>query len=191
MKKKICGFTLIEMLVVAAIAGVLATIGYVNFQDARAAARDDIRKSQLLELEVAIELYRERNGRYPEAGCGVNPHDSLTNPTWAGSELTYTGNVYVEPCVGEYIEGLVPDFIDELPSEIGGERDNRGFVYSVNSARSDYKVLNHHNVEQKFISDYGDEFARYGESCRSTFGVSFPDDEKDVYAIYSPGAACW
>jgi len=61
------GFTLIELLIVIAIIGVLATLLMVNFVGVRQRARDAQRKSDLRQLQSALEIYRSDNGSYPIA----------------------------------------------------------------------------------------------------------------------------
>ncbi|HUV43041.1 MAG TPA: type II secretion system protein [Patescibacteria group bacterium] len=65
MNKK--GFTLIELLVVVSIIGVLAALVMVNFNSARARARDVQRKSDLDQVKKALRLYYNDYDGYPEA----------------------------------------------------------------------------------------------------------------------------
>lgn len=59
------GFTLIELLIVIVIIGILTTLLATNFIGARQRARDAKRKSELLQIQSALELYRADAGRYP------------------------------------------------------------------------------------------------------------------------------
>ena len=52
------GFTLLELLVVIGIIGVLAALSLPNFMSARARARDGQRKSDLVQIQKAFELYK-------------------------------------------------------------------------------------------------------------------------------------
>ncbi len=52
-------FTLIELLVVIAIIGGLAALLFPNFMNARQLARDAQRKSDLKQIQKALELYRQ------------------------------------------------------------------------------------------------------------------------------------
>lgn len=61
---RIRGFTLIELLVVAAIIGILSTFLLVNFIGIRERARDAQRKSDLRQIQSALELYRADQGSY-------------------------------------------------------------------------------------------------------------------------------
>ena len=182
MKKR--GFSLIELLVVISIIGILLSILVLSYNEARKRSRDKVRKTDLKELQLAIELYKSQNGRYPTEGCSIIP------PQWAGSESSYTGHSSVTPCVGDYVQGLVPDYIAALPSEPSSNKTAKGYAYRTTIDGSSYKLIAHHNVESQLISGYGDDFARYSSSnspCPSTY----PASEKDIYSVYSRGAECW
>jgi general secretion pathway protein G len=103
-KKSIKGFTLIELLIVIAIIGVLATLLMVNFVGVRQRARDAQRKSDLRQIQSALEIYRSDNAIYPTsttvgstsillANCG-NPQLSLGNP---GCTTVYMQKIPVDP----------------------------------------------------------------------------------------------
>jgi len=66
------GFTLIELLIVVAIIGVLSTFLMTNFIGVRQRARDAQRKSDLRQLQSALEMYRADQGTYPAnlTNCG-------------------------------------------------------------------------------------------------------------------------
>lgn len=59
------GFTLIELLIVIAIVGILAALIFSNFVGVRQRARDSQRKSDLRQIQTALELYRADQGTYP------------------------------------------------------------------------------------------------------------------------------
>ncbi|MBI2195693.1 MAG: type II secretion system protein [Candidatus Levybacteria bacterium] len=60
------GFTLVELLIVIAIIGVLTTLLMANFIGVRQRARDAQRKSDLRQIQSALELYRSDQGSYPQ-----------------------------------------------------------------------------------------------------------------------------
>jgi len=111
------GFTLIELLIVIAIIGVLATLLMANFVGVRQRARDATRKSDLRQIQAALEIYRSDNNAYPPAADGA-PSDgqfsktascntSLTGPT--GSTSIYMKTVPCDPTGGSYTYSLDVD----------------------------------------------------------------------------------
>lgn len=64
------GFTLIELMVVMAIIGTLASVVMVSVETARSKARDTARKAALNQIQVALELYRNDHGTFQVAGGG-------------------------------------------------------------------------------------------------------------------------
>jgi prepilin-type N-terminal cleavage/methylation domain-containing protein len=75
------GFTLIEILVVIAIIGLLTSIIIVNIRQATTKARDAKRISEIRQIRLAIELYYDAMGYYPQftgnARCNVGNNNSL------------------------------------------------------------------------------------------------------------------
>ncbi len=63
--KNFSSFTLVEMLVVVAVVGILASALLVSLGGSRAKARDARRISDLREVQNALELYYDRNESYP------------------------------------------------------------------------------------------------------------------------------
>lgn len=76
------GFTLVELLIVIVIIGVLSAILMANFVGVRQRARDAQRKSDLRQIQSALELYRADIGNYPAAlpgGSGIYSADCPTS----------------------------------------------------------------------------------------------------------------
>ncbi len=84
------GFTLIELLVVIVIIGVLASFLMTNYVGVRMRARDTQRKSDLRQIQSALEIYRSDVGAYP---------DTAAFPA-CGSPLTSGAVIYMQkvPC---------------------------------------------------------------------------------------------
>jgi len=95
-----CGFTLIELLVVISIIGILVSLSFLGFAQARKSARDSKRKADLEQIRSALELYRNDCKTYPSA---VISGSSLTGP--AGSPcvgVVYMQQVPADPLVPTY-----------------------------------------------------------------------------------------
>lgn len=60
------GFTIIELLIVIAIIGILATLVLTNFRGAQAKGRDTVRKNDTNSLYQKLEEYYNENGGYPD-----------------------------------------------------------------------------------------------------------------------------
>ena len=69
-KKTQKGFTLIELLVVVAIIALLSSIILASISTARSKARDAKRLSDIDQIRIALELYRDKNGQYPDSVPG-------------------------------------------------------------------------------------------------------------------------
>lgn len=174
------GFTLIELLIAMSIMAILSTIIYANFTDARKIARDDIRKTSLKEMQLAIELYRAQNGEYPDQGCGS------VGSQWAG-HAPQSGNF--RSCPSTFVSGLAPNYIEALATDPNPNiTAGTGFYYQTNNDNSAYKLLVHNSVESITISSYADEFARCPRQCGSCGSGTPPANQ---YAVYSIGAECW
>ncbi len=75
-------FTLIELLVVIAVIGLLATIVAVSVNGARQKGRDAVRKSDLKQISLALEMYYDKYNGYPsdtfsgwESPCNTTTND--------------------------------------------------------------------------------------------------------------------
>lgn len=66
------GFTLIELLVVIAIIGLLASIVLVSLNTARGKARDTKRLSDIRQIIIALEMFYDSYGRYPNNSDGIS-----------------------------------------------------------------------------------------------------------------------
>jgi type II secretion system protein G len=64
------GFTLMEIMVVIAIIGVLATMIAGNFIEANKKSRDAQRKSNMTQVKNALEAYYNDHGSYPASNGG-------------------------------------------------------------------------------------------------------------------------
>lgn len=95
--KNIKGFTLVELLIVVGIIGILATLLMANFIGVRQRARDAQRKSDLRQIQSALELYRSDLGIYPVTGSFPSCGSALT-----GGASTYMAKIPCDPLGGSH-----------------------------------------------------------------------------------------
>lgn len=166
MSKK-AGFTLVEVMIAVGIIAILAAMIIPNINQGSAQARDAERKATLVTLQGALELYKNKYGRYP-AGC--NDNSGTTNQNWSGHWSGEPGSDW--SCPGdsaEYIIDLAPEFIpvlprDPLPEDFDSDGDSdRSYVYTTNPDGTVYKLMSMNGAEEDFVpSDYLHPFARCG-----------------------------
>lgn len=90
MNKK--GFTLVELLIVIAIIGVLASIVLVSMGSARAKARDAVRSSDLRQITSGMEMYYGDNNAYPTLAGTALPTSISTYMAKVPADPKNTGN---------------------------------------------------------------------------------------------------
>jgi prepilin-type N-terminal cleavage/methylation domain-containing protein len=135
------GFTLIELLVVVAIIGLLSSVVMASLNGARTKARDAVRKTELKQIQTALEMYYNTNNAYPIGG-------------WYSSEPgDASGNNG-----GNWIPGLAPTYISSLP------RDPRGGASLINPPcsppwQASYHYYSPNGVNYKLLSHCAPENA--------------------------------
>lgn len=118
------GFTLIELLIVITIIVILASLVIVSVSRARARARDAKRIADLSSIQLAVEMYKDKNGNYPVTYSGPpsGPPGAIASTgygatgtmSWAILEgSTYLGN-YLFPLPKDPLNGKTVPY-EELP----------------------------------------------------------------------------
>lgn len=187
------GFTLVELMVVISIIGILSAIVYANFSDSKKMARDQIRKTDLKDLQIAIQLYKAQNGTYPLACANQDAE------VWSGN-VNSGGSICANSNDG-FIMGLVPDYIAKLPVDpytISGS--GCGYIYTTTGGGAspglNYKLMAHCSVEINKIQFATDDFARcpawiIDGSANWCDPSDVADNPLTTYAVYSAGAQNW
>ncbi len=139
MNKHAKGFTLIELIVVIAIIGVLATVLIITFNPLAQLqkARDAQRRSDMKAIQNALEQYYNDHGSYPTVPCA-----------WYASESDATGPGWVCHSGGDWIPGLAPQYMKSLPKDPSGGSNGTGcktYLYYSNGAG--YALLAHCSAE--------------------------------------------
>ncbi|OGK13010.1 hypothetical protein A3A93_04025 [Candidatus Roizmanbacteria bacterium RIFCSPLOWO2_01_FULL_38_12] len=142
------GFSLVELIVVIAVMTSLIALGITSYGAVQRNARNTERKTDLKDLQVALEAFRAENNEYPQTFTGATTvwRNSCANPTnYVLGTMGATNNM-----------GLVPNFIERLPldprnnkanpgstnlncSTAGGAAARNCYYYASNGI--DYKVL--------------------------------------------------
>jgi general secretion pathway protein G len=133
------GFTLIEVIMVVAIVGLLATIAYPSYQDAVEKGRVASSAADITEMAQAIERFFITNNRYPDslADIGSNakrdPWDKqymyfkiLGNPTAGGRQRR---DQFLQPINSDfdlYSRGKDKDTTTNISSTLGQDDVIRG-----------------------------------------------------------------
>ena len=73
MKKKLTGFTLVELLVVLIILGLVASIAGPNVMKYLGSSKAKTAKLQIKEIESSLELFFLDTGVYPSSSTGLKP----------------------------------------------------------------------------------------------------------------------
>ncbi len=157
------GFTVAEIVVVIAIVSILASVVIFNAVSGSKRSRDVDRQADLRTLQSAIELYKQKYGRYPERCTPANPGlagswsgQSGTNFACVPGEQYIMGHIDVDDYDrdGNTTERFTfsPEFIPSLPKDGRLPDENSGYVYAVNGKGTVYKLAARRTVESEQVS---------------------------------------
>lgn len=133
--KKEKGFTLIEILIVVAIIGLLASVVLVGLGSFRSRGRDARRVADLREVQNSLELYYLRNGNYPTVnnwsdlrselineGIGVTivPNDPLSDSSGQTYSYGYSSDKQGYVLAGTLEDSYSSSLKDDIDSTVYG-----------------------------------------------------------------------
>ena len=114
-QKKGLGFTLIELMVVIAIIGILASFILISLSSTKVKARDARRKIDLHQIQAALEMYHIENKQYPYSDIAV-VEEWEASTGCGGSYITISTLTYfLKDLVNEELFGNLPrDSINDV-----------------------------------------------------------------------------
>lgn len=150
---KVKGFTLIELLVVISIIGILSSFAIVSLNSARTKARDALRKGDMAQLRIALDLYYDDNEQYPICDAlDWDPFDAMF-----GSDIDDGSDCYNDAATVGNLNAAIADPIRPLmlsvpmdPRNPNNEtvaedpadgNDTHIYLYISNSTGQQYTVL--------------------------------------------------
>jgi len=115
-------FTLVELLVVIAIIGILSTLSVVALNSARSKARDARRLSDVKQIGMALEMYLDTKGVYPETPV-LSDNGVITGLCISDLGISSTCGADV--------------YLQKIPA---GPKKNENYTYFSLHNQSDYRV---------------------------------------------------
>ena len=196
------GFTLVEILVVIAIIGILVTVIYGNFTNARQNTQNRSLANELKEVQLALESYRAQEGRFPAADHPLIAQYDTNGGSPPGDGPCFypdtpdsnSDQVRSDECgnfTTQYIRPLVEaGFVSRLPEAREYQNSECTFVYTVSAAGDWYRLEAERclgGVDATTGTQPDDELApcREGE-CGGDCDPSTADFYESL-AVYSPG----
>lgn len=147
------GFTLIELLVVIAIISLLSSIVLASLNLARGKSRDTRRLSDMKQIQIALELYRDSNDQYPRPQ-DYNESDGATCGGWDTSRTDQDGDgkFFIEPLQDGKFIATVPRDLQDPPSSVVSCGNYDYYRYSAGSfgcdtSRGDFYILGIRDME--------------------------------------------
>lgn len=195
-KSFVRGFTLIEILVVITIISILSGILYATFGTAKEDTRNKTVKTELKEVQLALELYKAQYGRYPAAPTSPTSGGPSACVINAGSGVYYARSKFCA-VTDPYIKAITPEFIAELPSHKTSANPNCNIIYVTDNDDNSWYKLTAENCHAGATNQTegvqpDDEFARCPSTCAAaTPCISTDADFYNSYAVYSKGGECY
>jgi type II secretion system protein G len=161
------GFTLIEIMVVIAILGILIAMASASYVASLKKGRDLKRKSDVVQIGKALELYFTDNGRYPAAASGANEGKILgcTDPNDPG--VCDWGAIWMNKIA---IPNII--YMAKLPSDPNASQH---YYYDSDAAGTYYQIYALlENKDDKDLNKNGTTVRTYtGTTCAPSLGCTY------------------
>jgi|AntRauTorckE6833_2_1112554.scaffolds.fasta_scaffold16674_2 prepilin-type N-terminal cleavage/methylation domain-containing protein len=192
-KKILLGFTLIEVLVVVSIIGILSSLIYVNFNQARNESKNRAWQTEMKEVQLAIELYKAQKGSYPTA-------ESIPALS-CGSVSSGVAEARSSDCLlNPVVENLVPEFINEFINPNTSNNSSCDLVYRVDAGEQSWYKLIAENCLVDVDASSGTQTTGEQARCPSSCSYCGEVENNSAYtespafyeslAVYSAGGQC-
>jgi len=178
-------FTLIEILLVVAIIGLLASVVLASLSQSKVKANTAKRLENARQIENALEVYYVNNKAYPSTGGSLE--SACT--TWGG---------YANTGASAWIPNLAPTYIQTLPTDPDSDGAAKCcYIYKSNG--TDYKLMFGYgsgvNACTPLVGTYG-TYPRFIDPARDNGSNTSLQDWNGVstlidWATYSAGGAAF
>ncbi len=176
-KIKIKAFTLIELLIVIAIIGLLASITLIALNNSRKQARITKRISDLKQMSAAVELYFLTNNFVP---------GTVTSPSY--SECAGFSTTVTSP--NALIPGIVPSFASSLPRDPAMNVSAGQNCYVFMGTSKDYKIMSY-NITDMTLAEIN-QHPEFKDPRRNSSGpCSGLSPATLSLSVHTDGARCW
>jgi type II secretion system protein G len=163
------GFTLMELMIVIAILGILASLISGNFINSLKRGRDAKRKEDLHQIKNALEIYYEDNGQYPPDDK-VNFGMAFTHPTMAAK-------VYMQKLPQDPSSGYTYQYSPTIENIAGVDKvvSYQLFSYIENDDDKSEGVNTEYGYSQTCCSP---------ATCNCRLGITSPNSNLDGMIFY-------
>lgn len=130
-RQKRRGFTLVEVLVVVGVLAGLSSIVYFNGGEARKKSRDTQRVSDIQQIVVALRLYKELNGTYPDCEAGMIIGEKVTPNKFCKNNIDTILTPYLTKIPNDPLGGASYHYVydSDMDCRANGNGSNETVLY--------------------------------------------------------------
>ena len=193
------GFTIIEVTLVLAIAGIIFLMAFIALPSLWASQRDAERKANVMEYVAALKSYQTNNSRgalpiYDEDGIRFTWNDELTSTSlnsWQAFVKDYVTKKLEDPDGSDY-----EIFVVDCKNNDGGKLDTSGVCkYSPKGVKNGESVEYANNPDDPNLNSGVNHiiYTFIGATCEGDYAVrsSNPRNVAVVYIMERAGRYCY